>query len=137
MKKALKIALWGFLFSVLFCNFSATAQRLYFCQSVSESGDPVGLNQFFYIPQNGATNIAMLIKLPFPADADSVELRFFGMDSLNNEIYLSSVLINVEKDWTWFWKSIEFKYPGRFKTYVFADRKRLLCSETVDAYVKQ
>ncbi len=137
MKSALTIALKGFLFLLLFSNFTVSAQRLYYCESVSEKGDPIGLNQFFFIPESGTSNVAMLIKLPNAIEADSVELRFFGLDSLNNETYLSTVPVNVEPTWTWFWKSIEFKYPGRFKTYVYADKSRLLCSETVDAYPKQ
>jgi hypothetical protein len=136
MKTALKIALKGFLFSFLFSSISASAQRVYFCKSVSEEGDPVGLNQFFYIPQEGIT-ISVLVKLPYQIEATQLELRFFKLDSLNNETYLSTVPFDVEKTWTWFWKGVNFNEPARYKVYAYADKERFLCSETMDAYMKQ
>lgn len=136
MNKALKFALTGFLFFCLSSTYHATAQRVYFCKSVSADGDPVGLNQFFYIPENGI-NISLLIKLPQPIDATSIELRFFKLDSLNNETYVSSVPFDVEKTWTWFWKGVDFHEAARYKVYVFADKERLLCSEVADAFYHQ
>jgi len=136
MKTALKFALSGFLFFFLLSARPASAQRLYFSESVSDAGDPIGLNQFFYIPRDSVKNVAMLIKLPNSVEATSIELRFFGVDSLNKETYLSTVPFEVEKGWTWFWKSIEFKIPSRYKVYVYADKERFLCSEIVDAYVR-
>ncbi|MGE0636863.1 MAG: hypothetical protein AB7P01_10520 [Bacteroidia bacterium] len=136
MKSALTLALKGFLFSLLFISFSATAQRIYFSKSVSEDGDPVGLNQFFYIPQEGIT-VSMLVKLPYSVEATQIEFRFFKIDSLNNETYLSTVPFDVEKTWTWFWKGIDFREPGRYKVYAYADKERFLCSEIVDAYIRQ
>ncbi len=135
MKKALKFALSGFLFFMPFFIESAIAQRLYFCDSVSVNGDPVGLNQQFFIPQEGA-NIAMLIKLPSPVEATQVELRFFKADSLNNEMFLSTVAIDVQTSWTWFWKEINFTLPAHYKVYVYADKERFICSETVDVYMR-
>lgn len=137
MKTALKFALSGFLFFLLLSIQPASAQRLYFSESVSEKGDPIGLNQFFYIPKEGLTNIAILIKLPYSVEATQIELRFFSLDSVNNETYLSTVSFDVEKPWTWFWKSVEFKQPARYKVYVYADKERFLCSETVDTYIKE
>jgi len=135
MKTALKIALQGFLFSFLLTGFSASAQRLYFCESVSEKGDPIGLNQFFYIPQEGIT-VAALIKLPYSVEAKQIEMRFFKLDSMNNETFVSTVPYDVETTWTWFWKGVDFKEPARYKVYAYADKERFLCSEVVDAYVK-
>ena len=136
MKTALKIALKGFLFSLLFTTVSASAQRVYFSKSVTDEGDPVGLNQFFYLPQEGST-IAVLIKLPYQVEATQMELRFFKLDSLNNETYLSAVPFDVEKTWTWFWKGVRFNEPARYKVYAYADKERFLCSEIVDLYLKQ
>lgn len=133
MKTALKIALKGLLFSLIFTHYSATAQRLYFSKSVTDDGDPVGLNQFFYIPQDGV-NIVVLLKLPYQVDATQIDFRFFRLDSLNNETYLSTVSFEVEENWTWFWKSVDFHESARYKVYAYADKERLLCSETVDAY---
>lgn len=136
MKTALTIALKGLVIFLLLTNFSASAQRIYFSESVSENGDPVGLNQFFYIPQEGVT-IAALIKLPYSVDATQIEMRFFKLDSMNNETYLSTVSYDVEKTWTWFWKGVNFNEPSRYKVYAYADKERFLCSEIVDAYIKQ
>jgi hypothetical protein len=136
MKTALKIALQGFLFSFLLTAFSASAQRIYFSKSVSAEGDPVGLNEFFYIPQEGIT-VSVLIKLPYSVEATQMELRFFRLDSMNNETYLSNLTFDVEPTWTWFWKGVDFHDPARYKVYAYADKERLLCSEVVYAYMKQ
>lgn len=135
MKTALTLALKGFLFSILLNSFSASAQRIYFSKSVSDDGDPVGLNEFFYIPEDGIT-VAVLIKLPYSVEATQIEMRFFKLDSMNNETYLSTVPYDVEKTWTWFWKGVDFKEPARYKVYAYADKERFLCSEVVNAYVK-
>lgn len=135
MKTALTLALKGILFFLLLSTFSVSAQRIYFCKSVSAEGDPVGLNQFFYIPQQGIT-VAILIKLPYSVDATQIEMRFFKLDSMNNETYLSTVSYDVEDTWTWFWKGVDFKEPARYKVYAYADKERFLCSEVVDAYLK-
>ncbi|MCG3166577.1 MAG: hypothetical protein POELPBGB_02357 [Bacteroidia bacterium] len=136
MKTALKIALKGVLFSLLFCSVSASAQRVYFSKSVSDEGDPVGLNQFFYVTQEGIT-IAVLVKLPYQIEATQIDLRFFKLDSLNNELYLSTVPFDVETTWTWFWKGVNFNEPARYKVYAYADKERFLCSEIMDLYTKQ
>jgi hypothetical protein len=117
MKKTLFTAM--LIISALFVmRNSVSAQNLYFCEGVTESGQPITQSTTFNIPSGGGY-FYFLVKMPYAIGCTYVDYNIYTVDSRGNETYNTSInQSDIGTDWTWFWKKVTFNYAGYYRVEV-------------------
>lgn len=109
------------LFSVIALFFVvniASSQTLYFCEGVSDKGNPQGESSTFNIPRNGGY-FYFLVKLPYTVECNEVYYDIYDVYSDYSENYNTTITQDgLSKNWTWFWKKVTFYTPGYYHVYV-------------------
>ncbi len=98
-------------FSGLF--YQTYSQSIYFCEDVDEDGEPINESTVFTIPGSGGY-LYVLIQLPYNVDCSSVDLEIY-----RNGKYDTTITINTEEDWNWFWKEVTFYKTGEYTVDVY------------------
>jgi len=108
---------WFFLILVfvLFSGLSYKiySQSIYFCEDVDDDGDPINESSVFTIPSDGGY-LYVLIQLPNSVDCDGVYLEVY-----RNGNYETTITIDTEPDWDWFWKQVTFYKTGKYVIDVY------------------
>jgi hypothetical protein len=114
MKKTLLVLV--FMFIALFAiEKFASAQTLYFCEGVSESGKPITPSSTFNIPSGGGY-FYFLAKLPYEIGCYSVDYVLYKEDSRGKMVYNTTITQdNMQSSWTWFWKKVTFYDDGYYR----------------------
>jgi hypothetical protein len=97
---------------------SVRAQELYFCEGVTDNGQPITQSVTFSIPSGGGF-FYFLVKLPYAIGCTYVDYNIYTVDAYGNETY--SATINQSEmgtDWTWFWKKVTFYDAGYYRVEV-------------------
>ncbi len=101
-------------FVVLFSTINQSfAQSIYFCEGVDDDGQPINESDTFTIPSGGGYLYA-LVHLPYEVDCD-----FVNIDVYRNGNYETTIGMDTEYNWTWFWKQITFYKSGDFDIEVY------------------
>jgi len=123
MKKLLFLSI---LFAgILALTESASSQTLYFCADVDSYGYPISESSSFTI-RNEGDYVYALVRLPYEIACYSVRFEIYRNGAYDNTIY-----IDTEKNWTWFYKKIEFYKTGRYTFYTYDCFDYMLTSGSV------
>ncbi|MDO8549299.1 MAG: hypothetical protein Q7S39_03980 [Ignavibacteria bacterium] len=125
MKRLYFLSLIFFAVISFISNNNSFAQTLYFCEDVDADGYPVNESSVFSIPKDGGY-LYTLVRLPYEVDCYSVRYEIYRNGDYDNTIY-----VDVEKDWTWFWKKITFNESGTYEFYAYDCDDNLLTSGEV------
>ncbi|HQJ46085.1 MAG: hypothetical protein B6D44_06240 [Ignavibacteriales bacterium UTCHB2] len=108
---------WFFLILVfvLFSGLSykTYSQSIYFCEDVDDDGDPINESSVFTIPSDGGY-LYVLIQLPNSIDCDGVYMEVY-----RNGNYETTITIDTEPDWDYFWKQVTFYKTGKYVIDVY------------------
>jgi hypothetical protein len=99
-------------FLLLITCSKVNAQTIYFCEGVDDDGQPIKESSTFTIPDDGGY-LYVLVRLPYAIDCTSIDFEIY-----RNGEYDNTISLDTEKDWTWFWKKINFYKSGRYTFYV-------------------
>lgn len=112
---------FALLFSVVALFFVvniAASQTLYFCEGVTDAGNPTGESSTFNISRNGGY-FYFLVKLPYTVECNEVYYDIYDVYSDYTEGYNTTITHdNLTKNWTWFWKKVTFYKSGYYHIYV-------------------
>jgi hypothetical protein len=111
-------------FSLAF--YFSSAQKLSFCESVDESGNPKNSSSTFTINPNGGF-VNVLVSMPKGINSELITYDIFYIDADKTEMFESTIKQNVQPDFTWFSKEITFHKSGNYNLYVYDDKDQLLC----------
>jgi len=110
---------------ILSLTESANSQTLYFCENVDSYGYPITESSTFTI-RNEGDYVYALVRLPYEIACYSVRFEIYRGGNYDNTIY-----IDTEKNWTWFYKKIEFYKSGNYTFYVYDCFDYMLTSGSV------
>ena len=112
---------FALLFSVVALFFVvniAASQTLYFCEGVSDAGNPQGESSTFNIPRNGGY-FYFLVKLPYEVGCYSVDYVIYKENSRGKMVYNTTISqTDMTSSWTWFWKKVTFYEDGYYRVDV-------------------
>lgn len=117
MKKNLLVLF--FLFTALFAfqNF-ASAQKLTFCEGVSDKGSPIGKSSTFNIPSGGGY-FYFLVNLKYEVNCAYVDYVIYKENRNGDMVYNTTISQDdVKANWTWFWKKVTFYDAGYYRVDV-------------------
>lgn len=115
MKAHLRLlSLIAFLFTV---SMSLNAQTVYFCEGVDDDGYPIEESTSFTIGSDGGY-LYVLVRLGYRCETDHVYLDFYKINSRGEETFDSTLEMDTEPDWTWFWKKVTFYDDGKYVVYI-------------------
>ena len=118
-----------FVFAVLLVFQKANAQELYFCESVTDGGQPVGSSSVFNIPSGGGY-FYFLVKLPYNVNCTYADYVIYKVDSYGNETYNTTISqTDLKANWTWFWKKVTFYDAGFYRIDVLDCSSSLLATK--------
>ncbi len=120
------------LIALLFCSSLKAQFVLDFCNSVTEKGDCHQRTNVFNVSKD-ADLIQMLITSGGGHRLGITNLQFqiFEINSANVEILNSTLEQAVGIDWTFAYKAASFPEGGKYKVYVYDEKKNLLCSSNL------
>ncbi len=121
------------LFAVIALSTPVTlAQSLYFCEDVDDDGYAIGSSTSFTIPDDGGY-LYFLVRMGSGNEVDCDEVLFdiYKVDSNGKETFDNTIYLDVESDWNWFYKQINFYDRGTYKVYVYDEDWGFLTSGTV------
>ncbi|HAP01962.1 MAG TPA: hypothetical protein DCQ93_08575 [Bacteroidetes bacterium] len=118
------------LFIFLSIAVGTSAQTIYFCESVDQSGAPVNQSNAFIIGNNGGY-FDFLVKLPYEARSYYVNYDIYKLSSDGSEQFDNTIRQEIEPDYNWFWKEVTFYDEGTYKVYVYDDNDYLITSSSV------
>ncbi|MDT3697336.1 MAG: hypothetical protein ROY99_13210 [Ignavibacterium sp.] len=101
------------------------SQSIYFCEGVDDDGQPINESSVFTIPEGGGY-LYVLIQLPYEIDCKEIDLEIYRNDS-----YDTTITINTERNWTWFWKKVTFYKSGDFDIDVYDCNDEYIISGSV------
>lgn len=104
---------------------SSKAQSMYFCESVSSDGYPVGESSVFNISSNGGY-LDVLVKLPYALNCSSVRYELYLNGNYETTIYQDS-----KTNWEWFYQKITFYKSGSWQIYCIDCYDATLASGTL------
>lgn len=121
-----------YLFSLLLliAAFSVSAQTVYFCEGVDDDGYPEGEASTFTIPSDGGY-LYVLTRLPYECGTDEIVLDIYTVDYDGYETFSTTLYMDVESNWAWFWKKVTFYDSGTYKVYVYDGDDNFLASGKV------
>lgn len=105
------------------------SQSIYFCEGVDSEGYPKNPSSVFNISKDGGY-LYVLVELPYQVQCHSVSFVIYKTDSGNMK-YDNTIYVDVERNWTWFWKQITFYQTGKYTVYVYDCDDNLLTSGDV------
>ena len=111
IKKLLTSAL--FAVALLLISSSSNAQSIYFCEGVTDDGYPITESSTFNIGSGGGY-VYVLVRLPY-----EIACRSVRMEICKGGGYGTTVYVDTEKNWVWFWKKITFYDAGRYEFDVY------------------
>lgn len=116
----------------LFVLISTTArsQYLYFCEDVDSNGDPVEKGSSFIINADGGY-LYLYCDVGHNVNCTQIHYSIYSVDDYGTETYENAIYQDVEKDYAFFWKKINFYHTGDYNVYVYDDKYNLLASGTV------
>ena len=118
------------LFLFLFTAGVSYSQVLYFCESVDEDGEPVNDANYFTITQDGGY-LDFLVRMDSRVGVYSVYYKVYKIRN-GKEVYDNTIWQDVEPDWTWFWKEINFYEDGTYDVYVYDEWDNFIASSTIE-----
>lgn len=114
---------------------SLSAQQIFFCNSHTETGEPVDARNVWSIKPWGS-----LIYILFDNEGKTFDskLNYMFVDRYIDGEYRpwDSKAINVKDDATWFAYNYKFTEPGKYRVYVINQNKKELASETVTIQIE-
>lgn len=128
LKKLLTVAIFAVTLFAL--SGHVRSQTLYFCEGVDNDGYPITESTVFNISSSGSY-FYFLVRLPYTINCRSVRFEIYRVDRYGSETYDNTVYLDTERDWTWFWKKVNFYDSGRFNVYVYDCYDYLLTSGSV------
>jgi hypothetical protein len=111
MKKIIATAFCALTLFVLADNLKA--QSIYFCESVDGDGYPISESSVFNIGSNGGY-LDVLVRLPYEVACRSVRFELYRNGKYNTTIYMDT-----ERNWVWFYKQITFYDSGTWDIDVY------------------
>jgi len=102
---------------LIFSFISVNAQTVYFCESVSDDGYPKNSSSSFTI-NSGGGYLDVLVDLGYTCETDHIYMDFYRIDRNGKEVFDSTIEMDVDPDWTWFYKEVTFYDSGRYVVYV-------------------
>jgi len=115
---------------------SARSQELYFCEGVTDNGQPTNQSATFNIPSGGGY-FYFLVKLPYAVGCTYVDYNIYTVDSRGNENYNTTInQSDMGTDWTWFWKKVTFYDAGYYRVEVLDCSGYSLVSRYVTVKIK-
>lgn len=117
MKK--NLAIWIFIVAALFIlQNSANAQKLYFCEGVTDNGKPITPSSTFNIPSGGGY-FYFLVKLDDAIGCYNVDYVIYKENSRGKMVYNTTITQeDMKTSWTWFWKKVTFYEDGYYRVDV-------------------
>lgn len=135
MKKKLLSLLFG-IFVIFAVSGSVFSQTLYFCEGVSDNGQPITQSTTFNIPSGGGY-FYFLVRMPYEVGCTSVRYEIYDIDYYGNESYNTTIYQDdMKTNWTWFWKKVTFYTPGEYKVYAIDCNGYTLTSEYLTIKIK-
>ena len=135
MKKTILLALLVIALSLVAQSY-VKAQELYFCESVTDNGQPNNAATTFTIPKGGGY-FYFLVKLPYVVGCTNVDYAIYKADSYGNQKYNTTISqVDMGTDWTWFWKKVTFYEPGYYRIDVIDCASMNLVSSYVTIKMK-
>lgn len=123
MMSTLKKLVWAV--GLLAISATASAQQIFFCESVDANGKPSGASNSFSIVSQGSF-LNILVKLNAPVATSKVIFDIYRVDSLGKEKFESTSQLAVEPLWTWFNKGFTFYQPGDYVIYAYDESEKLI-----------
>jgi hypothetical protein len=114
---------------------STHAQQVYFCNSHTETGEPVDARNVWSIKPWGS-----LIYILFDNEGEAYEtqLNYMFLDRYVDGDYkpFDSKAINIKEDATWFAYNYKFKEPGKYRVYLVNQNKKEVMSGSVTIQIE-
>jgi hypothetical protein len=107
------------------------AQRLVFCESVSEKGEAIDPSNFFVIGDKGGF-FNVLIRLDRPVGSTAVTFDVFQLNEEGKEVFDNTIRMKTTPELTWFYKEVTFYREGRYNVYAYDEKNRLLGAGVVE-----
>lgn len=99
--------------NLFFAVHSLSAQTVYFCKDVDNNGNAVNPKTSFKMT-GGSVAVKVLVKLDATNNCDSVYYNVY-----RGKLFDAVFSQHKAKDWTYFWKEIEFNKKGTYKIAVY------------------
>lgn len=127
--KTFKYSFSLFLLVVAF-SVSASAQTVYFCEGVDDDGYPISEASTFSIPRDGGF-LYVLTRLPYECRTNEIVFDIYTVDYDGYETFSTTLYMDVESSWAWFWKKVTFYDSGTYKIYVYDGDDNFIASGRV------
>jgi hypothetical protein len=124
----MKNIICAFLF--LFISTVSFSQSLIFCEKVSQDGKPEKPSHIFRISRDGGF-FQFLAILDKPVNTTEIKIDIFRVDDTGKESFDATVSVNVQKEWVWFSKEVNFFKGGDYTVYAYTAEDKLLCTGMV------
>jgi hypothetical protein len=112
--KLIKLFILAFVISIVSSLLSLSySQTIYFCEGVDDDGEPINESSNFTIPEDGGY-LYVLVQLPYEIDCGEV-----GFEIYRNGKYDTTISMDTEYNWAWFYKQITFYKSGEYKIEVY------------------
>src|SRR5690349_12406611 len=119
-----------FLLLFLFISTVSFSQSLIFCEKVSQDGKPEKPSHIFRISRDGGF-FQFLAILDKPVNTSEVKMDIFRVDDTGKELFDATVTVNVQPEWVWFSREVNFFKGGDYTIYAYTAEDKLLCTGMV------
>lgn len=123
MKKLIAVLVLGI--GLLWSKSTLSAQEIYFCEGVTDQGNPITASNLFTISESGSY-LYVLVKLPYEVLCRSVRFEIN-----KNGYYENTIYVDTETNWVWFWKKVTFYQAGNYEFKLYDCFDLMLASASV------
>lgn len=116
--------------ALLFFAKTTFSQTMMFCEQVQDDGKPVKPSHIFRIGKDGGF-FQFLALLDKPVNTTEVKIDIFRVDETGKETFDATVSVNVQREWMWFSKEVNFFKDGDYTVYAYTAEDKLLCTGMV------
>jgi hypothetical protein len=114
--------------------FKAEAVEMVVCAKVTEDGEPLGVTSRFEMNELKFT-VYFFVEDENGYGSEKAVFKLYRLEN-GREILDNTFSMDTKTDWTWFWKSITFSKPGKFKVYTYKSGNELISTKEFELYRK-
>ncbi len=115
---------------MVFAMLAHSQTSLSFCTFVNNQTQECVFenNKFITTPDSTHARLFMMIRSQVPFDTTRLTFKIYSIDRFGKEVYLNSVLEDIQQDWRTVWQPALFVTPGKYMVKVYCDEQQIITS---------